>query len=148
MEGTARWGTPTSAIYNELEGLTTLLKYDAIPVGCCGIVLLVLAFLADSAAARYNASGSSAATSLLAPSSKSKADRAPFCGEWNRRSPARSTDGMRSFFEAGDLLCLRGCEGEFSSSCDRRAARLAGVPGISAHRPTGPAMWINRDAEL
>ena len=39
MEGTARYGTPTSAIYNELEGLTTLLRYDAIPIGCCGIVL-------------------------------------------------------------------------------------------------------------
>lgn len=39
MEGTARYGTPTSAIYNELEGLTTLLRYDSIPIGCCGIVL-------------------------------------------------------------------------------------------------------------
>ena len=39
MEGTARYGTPTTAIYNELEGLTTLLRYDAVPVGCCGIVL-------------------------------------------------------------------------------------------------------------
>ena len=35
----ARYGTPTSAIYNELEGLTTLLRYDSIPIGCCGIVL-------------------------------------------------------------------------------------------------------------
>ena len=39
MEGHARFGTPTSTIYNELEGLTALLKYDAVPVGCCGIVL-------------------------------------------------------------------------------------------------------------
>ena len=39
MEGNARYGKPTSAIYNELEGLTALLKYDAVPVGCCGIVL-------------------------------------------------------------------------------------------------------------
>ena len=39
MEGTARYGSTTSAIYNELEGLTQLLRYDAVPVGCCGIVL-------------------------------------------------------------------------------------------------------------
>ena len=39
MEGNARFGTCTSAIYNELEGLTSLLKYDSIPIGCCGIVL-------------------------------------------------------------------------------------------------------------
>lgn len=39
MEGTARYGKPTSTIYNELEGLTQLLHYDAIPIGCCGIVL-------------------------------------------------------------------------------------------------------------
>lgn len=39
MEGTARFGTPTSTIYNELEGLTQLLRYDALPIGCCGIVL-------------------------------------------------------------------------------------------------------------
>ena len=39
MEGNARYGTPTSTIYNELEGLTSLLRYDSVPVGCCGIVL-------------------------------------------------------------------------------------------------------------
>lgn len=39
MEGNARFGNRTSAIYNELEGLTQLLKYDSVPVGCCGIVL-------------------------------------------------------------------------------------------------------------
>jgi hypothetical protein len=39
MEGTARYGTTTSTIYNELEGLTQLLRYDSIPIGCCGIVL-------------------------------------------------------------------------------------------------------------
>ena len=39
MEGNARFGTSTSTIYNELEGLTQLLRYDAIPIGCCGIVL-------------------------------------------------------------------------------------------------------------
>ena len=39
MEGNARYGTPTSTIYNELEGLTSLLRYDSIPIGCCGIVL-------------------------------------------------------------------------------------------------------------
>lgn len=39
MEGHSRYGTPTSVIYNELEGLTSLLRYDSIPIGCCGIVL-------------------------------------------------------------------------------------------------------------
>ena len=39
MEGNARYGKATSTIYNELEGLTQLLRYDAIPIGCCGIVL-------------------------------------------------------------------------------------------------------------
>jgi len=39
MEGNARYGTSTSTIYNELEGLTQLLRYDSIPIGCCGIVL-------------------------------------------------------------------------------------------------------------
>lgn len=39
LEGTARYGTATSAIYNELEGLTQLLRYQALPIGCCGIVL-------------------------------------------------------------------------------------------------------------
>ena len=39
MEGNARYGTPTSCIYNELEGLTSLLRYDSMPIGCCGIVL-------------------------------------------------------------------------------------------------------------
>jgi hypothetical protein len=39
LEGTARYGMPTSAIYNELEGLTQLLRYQALPIGCCGIVL-------------------------------------------------------------------------------------------------------------
>ena len=39
VDGCARYGTRTSAIYNELDGLTTLLHYDAVPVGCCGIVL-------------------------------------------------------------------------------------------------------------
>ena len=39
MEGNARYGKSTSTIYNELEGLTQLLRYDAIPIGCCGIVL-------------------------------------------------------------------------------------------------------------
>lgn len=39
MEGNARYGTPTSSIYNELEGLTSLLRYDSMPIGCCGIVL-------------------------------------------------------------------------------------------------------------
>ena len=39
MEGHSRYGTPTSCIYNELEGLTSLLRYDSIPIGCCGIVL-------------------------------------------------------------------------------------------------------------
>jgi len=34
-----RYGTSTSVIYNELEGLTSLLKYSAVPIGCCGIVL-------------------------------------------------------------------------------------------------------------
>lgn len=37
--GNAKYGTSTSVIYNELEGLTNLLKYSAIPIGCCGIVL-------------------------------------------------------------------------------------------------------------
>ena len=39
MEGHSRYGTPTSVIYNELEGLTSLLRYDSVPIGCCGIVL-------------------------------------------------------------------------------------------------------------
>lgn len=39
MEGCAKYGTATSVIYNELEGLTSLLKYSSIPIGCCGIVL-------------------------------------------------------------------------------------------------------------
>ena len=39
MEGHSRYGTPTSCIYNELEGLTQLLRYQALPIGCCGIVL-------------------------------------------------------------------------------------------------------------
>ena len=38
-QGNAKYGTSTSVIYNELEGLTNLLKYSAIPIGCCGIVL-------------------------------------------------------------------------------------------------------------
>ena len=38
MGGNARWSL-SSTIYNELEGLTQLLQYDAIPIGCCGIVL-------------------------------------------------------------------------------------------------------------
>jgi len=37
--GNAKYGTSTSVIYNELEGLTSLLKYSSIPIGCCGIVL-------------------------------------------------------------------------------------------------------------
>jgi hypothetical protein len=39
MEGCAKYGTATPVIYNELEGLTSLLKYSSIPIGCCGIVL-------------------------------------------------------------------------------------------------------------
>mmetsp|Transcript_33519 Transcript_33519/g.107759 ORF Transcript_33519/g.107759 Transcript_33519/m.107759 type:complete len:195 (-) Transcript_33519:282-866(-) len=39
LEGCAKYGTPTSVIYNELEGLTSLLKYSSVPIGCCGIVL-------------------------------------------------------------------------------------------------------------
>eukprot|EP00966_Prymnesium_polylepis_P253883 5868089-Prymnesium_polylepis.1 len=39
VDGCARYGTRTPAIYNELDGLVTLLKYDALPVGCCGIVI-------------------------------------------------------------------------------------------------------------
>ncbi|KAL1524587.1 hypothetical protein AB1Y20_019477 [Prymnesium parvum] len=39
VDGCARYGTKTPAIYNELDGLVTLLKYDALPVGCCGIVI-------------------------------------------------------------------------------------------------------------
>ena len=39
LEGTALFGQRTSCIYNELEGLTTLLRYDSVPIGCCGIVL-------------------------------------------------------------------------------------------------------------
>ena len=39
VEGCAHFGTPGSTIYNELEGLTTLLRYDSLPIGCCGIVL-------------------------------------------------------------------------------------------------------------
>ena len=39
MEGTALFGARTSCIYNELEGLTSLLRYDSVPIGCCGIVL-------------------------------------------------------------------------------------------------------------
>eukprot|EP00967_Tisochrysis_lutea_P088391 scaffold125358_cov30-Tisochrysis_lutea.AAC.4 len=39
LEGCAKFGTPTSVIYNELEGLTSLLKYSSVPIGCCGIVL-------------------------------------------------------------------------------------------------------------
>ena len=39
MEGTALFGERTSVIYNELDGLTSLLRYDSIPIGCCGIVL-------------------------------------------------------------------------------------------------------------
>ena len=39
LEGCAKYGTPTSVIYNELEGLTSLLRYDSVPIGCCGIVL-------------------------------------------------------------------------------------------------------------
>jgi len=39
MEGHSRYGSPTSCIYNELEGLTSLLRYDSVPIGCCGIVL-------------------------------------------------------------------------------------------------------------
>ncbi len=39
VEGCAHFGSRTSVIYNELEGLTTLLKYQSVPVGCCGIVL-------------------------------------------------------------------------------------------------------------
>uniref|UniRef100_A0A7S4BZR5 Uncharacterized protein n=1 Tax=Chrysotila carterae TaxID=13221 RepID=A0A7S4BZR5_CHRCT len=39
VEGNAHFGTSTSSIYNELEGLTQLLKYSSVPIGCCGIVL-------------------------------------------------------------------------------------------------------------
>lgn len=39
MEGHSRYGTPTSVIYNELEGLTSMLRYASLPIGCCGIVL-------------------------------------------------------------------------------------------------------------
>jgi len=39
VQGCAHFGTRTSVIYNELEGLTSLLKYSSIPIGCCGIVL-------------------------------------------------------------------------------------------------------------
>jgi len=31
-------GQPTNYTYNELNGLTTLLKYNSDPMGCCGIV--------------------------------------------------------------------------------------------------------------
>jgi hypothetical protein len=39
MDGCARYGVRTPAIYNELNGLVTLLHYDSLPIGCCGIVL-------------------------------------------------------------------------------------------------------------
>jgi len=39
VQGDAHFGTRTSVIYNELEGLTSLLKYASVPIGCCGIVL-------------------------------------------------------------------------------------------------------------
>lgn len=37
--GQAMFGTDTSATYNELEGLTSCLKYKFEPFGCCGIVM-------------------------------------------------------------------------------------------------------------
>lgn len=37
--GQAMFGTPTTATYNELDGLTQCLKYAFEPHGCCGIVL-------------------------------------------------------------------------------------------------------------
>ncbi|KAJ1618312.1 hypothetical protein T492DRAFT_1093502 [Pavlovales sp. CCMP2436] len=37
--GQAMFGTPTTATYNELDGLTQCLKYHFEPFGCCGIVI-------------------------------------------------------------------------------------------------------------
>lgn len=37
--GQAMFGTPTTATYNELDGLTQCLKYSFEPHGCCGIVI-------------------------------------------------------------------------------------------------------------
>ena len=36
--GKALFGTPSGFIYNELDGLTKLLKYDNDKIGCCGMV--------------------------------------------------------------------------------------------------------------
>jgi hypothetical protein len=37
--GQALFGSPTTATYNELDGLTQCLKYKFEPFGCCGIVI-------------------------------------------------------------------------------------------------------------
>lgn len=39
ITGNSMCGPRTSHVYNELEGLTMMLGYDSIPIGCCGIVL-------------------------------------------------------------------------------------------------------------
>ena len=33
------FGDRSAHVYNELTGLTMMLNYDSIPIGCCGIVL-------------------------------------------------------------------------------------------------------------
>ena len=39
ITGSCMFGDRTAHIYNELTGLTMMLNYDSIPIGCCGIVL-------------------------------------------------------------------------------------------------------------
>ncbi|EKX54411.1 cell division control protein 45 [Guillardia theta CCMP2712] len=39
ITGNSMFGERTAHVYNELTGLTMMLGYDSLPVGCCGIVL-------------------------------------------------------------------------------------------------------------
>eukprot|EP00283_Hemiselmis_rufescens_P002727 CAMPEP_0173418280 /NCGR_PEP_ID=MMETSP1357-20121228/485_1 /TAXON_ID=77926 /ORGANISM="Hemiselmis rufescens, Strain PCC563" /LENGTH=244 /DNA_ID=CAMNT_0014380751 /DNA_START=33 /DNA_END=767 /DNA_ORIENTATION=- len=39
ITGHCMYGDRTANVFNELEGLTMMLGYDSIPIGCCGIVL-------------------------------------------------------------------------------------------------------------
>lgn len=39
ITGSCMFGDRSAHVYNELTGLTMMLNYDSIPIGCCGIVL-------------------------------------------------------------------------------------------------------------
>jgi hypothetical protein len=39
ITGSCMFGERSAHVYNELTGLTMMLNYDSIPIGCCGIVL-------------------------------------------------------------------------------------------------------------